>query len=534
LEKLEKIAKIKKQKKEEIKMRRKRQDVARRLVTTFMVVGVMVAFSFGALAQEEGRLFMDSEVKSIDVSGDIDVSLIFRTRLVRPVLDLLQKEHNKQLILNLFDDVEFKAILNRTDYVTPEKLSWIGHLEGIEYSEVILVKGEGILTGSINFPGGIFEIVYVKEGIHRINEINPSSIPPPSEPIQVYIDPTEESMGNDPSILTDDGSFIDVMVVYTADARTAAGGTDGIKNLINQGISQTNQGYLNSGVNQRIKLAHSEEVGYSEAGFDWNVTLDRLRIKNDGYMDGVHNLRDTYKADTVVLLVEYSKKYWGLAYKMTTLSNIFEAYAFAVVTRKGVTQSYAFPHELGHNMGCAHDRANANEPGAYPYSYGYQAPDYSFRTIMAYDCPNGCTQVNYWSNPDKIYNGLPMGVAEGNPNSADNRKTLNKTAFTVANFRISENQPPVFNTTYGTVNGREGTAISLDLSATDPDMDTLTYSAAGTPSGASFNTITGAFNWTPTYTQDGIYVVTFTASDGQAMVNQNVTINITNVKKIKK
>lgn len=516
-------------------MRRKRQDFVKRWFAAILVV--MATFSFGALAREEGRLFMDSDVKSIDVSSDIDVSLIFRTRLVKPVLDLLKTGHNKPLILNLFEDVELKAILDRTEYVTPERLSWIGHLEGIAYSEVILVKGEGILTGSINFPGGIFEIVYVKEGIHRINEINPSSIPPPSEPIQVYPDPVEEPIENHSGILVDDGSQIDVMVVYTADARIAAGGTNAIKNLINQAISQTNQGYQNSGINQRIRLAHSEEVGYSETGFDWNVTLNRLQIKNDGYMDGVHNLRDTYKADTVVLLVEYDKKYWGLAYKMTPpyVSNSFNIYAFAVVTRKAITQSYSFPHELGHNMGCAHDRANATEPGAYSYSYGYQAPDYSFRTVMAYDCPGGCPQVNYWSNPNKIYNGLPMGVAVGNPNEADNRMTLNNTAVIVANFRIFKNSPPVFNTIYGTVNGREGTAISLDLSATDADLDTLTYSAANTPPGATFDTTSGTFNWTPAYTQGGTYVVTFTVSDGQkGYDNQNVTINITNVKKIKK
>jgi hypothetical protein len=532
---LKKLVKIKK--KEEIKMRCKRQDFVKRCSDAILVV--MAVFSFGALEREESRLFMDSEVKSINVSSeisDIDVSLIFRTRLVEPVLDPLKTGHNKPLILNLFEDVELTAILDRTEYVTPERLSWIGHLEGIAYSEVILVKGEGILTGSINFPGGIFEIVYVKEGIHRINEINPSTIPPPSKPIQVYLNPVEKSMENHSGILVDDGSQIDVMVVYTADARIAAGGTKAIKNLINQAISQTNQGYLNSGINQRIRLVHSEEVIYSETDFNWNVTLNRLQIKNDGYMDGVHNLRNTYKADTVVLLVEYYKKYWGLAYQMTPsfISNSFEAYAFAVVTRRGITESYAFPHELGHNMGCNHDRANAIGPGAYSYSYGYQAPGYSFRTVMAYDCPGGCTQVNYWSNPNKIYMGLPMGVAIGNPNEADNRMTLNNTAFIVANFRVFSNDPPVFNTTYGTVNGREGTAISLDLSAADPDMNTLTYSAANTPSGAAFDTTTGAFNWTPAYTQSGTYVVTFTASDGQSMVNQNVTINITNVKKIKK
>jgi hypothetical protein len=93
---------------------------------------------------------------------------------------------------------------------------------------------------------------------------------------------------------------------------------------------------------------------------------------------------------------------------------------------------------MGHNMGAHHDRANASGSGAYPYSYGYQAPDKAFRTIMAYNCSSpGCPRVNYWSNPDVLYGGQPMGVVYTAPNSADNRRTLNNTALTVANFRAS-------------------------------------------------------------------------------------------------
>jgi hypothetical protein len=49
----------------------------------------------------------------------------------------------------------------------------------------------------------------------------------------------------------------------------------------------------------------------------------------------------------------------------------------------------------------------------------------------------GCIRLQYWSNPNVQYGGLPMGVPEGQSQAADNRKTLNNTAYTVANFRLS-------------------------------------------------------------------------------------------------
>jgi hypothetical protein len=64
---------------------------------------------------------------------------------------------------------------------------------------------------------------------------------------------------------------------------------------------------------------------------------------------------------------------------------------------------------------------------------------------MAYNngcSPTNCTRLPYWSNPDVTYNGAVMGVPEGSFQAADNRKTLNNTAFTVANFRDSGGSPP--------------------------------------------------------------------------------------------
>ena len=66
------------------------------------------------------------------------------------------------------------------------------------------------------------------------------------------------------------------------------------------------------------------------------------------------------------------------------------------------------------------------------YGHGYQyntSP--KWRTIMAYACSGGCPRLNYWSNPNKLYNGKPMGTTT----RSDNTRVLNTTRGTVAAFR---------------------------------------------------------------------------------------------------
>jgi PKD repeat protein len=73
----------------------------------------------------------------------------------------------------------------------------------------------------------------------------------------------------------------------------------------------------------------------------------------------------------------------------------------------------------------------------------------------------------------------------------------------------------------------ENQALSFSVSATDADGDSLTYSATGLPSGATFNGQT--FTWTPGFTQAGVYNVTFAVSDGHVQDSQTVAISVANV-----
>jgi hypothetical protein len=426
-------------------------NTKRMLFLRYLSLGALMltlfGFGSGALAapasQTGADLFSDATAAGDDETVQ-DLAVV-RSRFVEVNLDLLggadalpdaQSGVADTLALNLFEDVTLTAVLDELMVNPSGSRAWTGHLEDVPYSQVNLVVKEGVMVGTIASPEGLYQVGYVGGSIHAVTEIDQAEFPPEMEPIPADV-PLEPLVGVPLAPMADDGSIIDVLVVYTDDARAGQGGTTAIQNLIDQAVLETNQSYANSGVDQRVRLVHTEEVTYDEADFDWGTTLGRLTGKTDGYIDHVHTLRDTYCADEVVLIVNATAGSCGIGWVMQSVSTSFEGHAFTVVSRHCATGNYSFAHEMGHNMGCAHDRANASVLGAYDYSFGYQAPDEAFRTIMAYNCPGGCPRIDHWSNPDVSYGGQPTGVVYTAPDSADNRRTLNNTALTVANFRDS-------------------------------------------------------------------------------------------------
>ncbi len=80
---------------------------------------------------------------------------------------------------------------------------------------------------------------------------------------------------------------------------------------------------------------------------------------------------------------------------------------------------------------------------------------------------------------------------------------------------------------------KEGEQLLIQLQATDPDGDTITYKAEPLPPTATFDENKGTFKWTPSYTQAGEYTVRFIASDGFYEDSRDVKITVINVKRSK-
>ncbi len=226
----------------------------------------------------------------------------------------------------------------------------------------------------------------------------------------------------------DDGSIIRVLVAYTSSAKSAEEGSGGtISGLIQLAIDETNQSYANSQISPRVVLAYSYQVSYTEV--DYTTDLNRFVGTSDGYMDEVHTFRSEYTADMNVLIFNNSTYCGAAPVVMASAST-----AFCVVHYDCATGYYSFGHELGHLQGAHH---NPEDVGGTPpftsYGHGYRrCTSPQFRTVMAYANPSFCNvpRVQYWSNPNVNYEGVPMGTAA----THDNHRVLNETAATVDAF----------------------------------------------------------------------------------------------------
>lgn len=408
------------------------------LVATALVW--LPSFAQAAPSSEEavGGLFRDAPAP-VTQPRYSEMTLV-RTRYV--TVDFASLRADQAVVdLNLFDGVRFRATSTGADHFDDGGFVWKGEIEGQGADSVVTLSVLGnTLQGNISTKAGeMYQIRFVQDGLHAIHAVDPNGFGKDGDSIVINV-PAEGEKGpsvNDarPSGGDNLNPTINVMVVYTDDARVASGSTTAIQNLVNLAVSETNTGYANSGVNQRISLVYKGEVSYAESG-NISTDLGRLRSTSDGHVDTVHSLRNTYAADLVAMVTENGGGYCGMAYLMTTVSNAFKTNGFSVTARSCATGYYSFGHELGHNMGARHDSYVDTGTTPYAYSHGWVNVAGRWRTIMAYnnkcaDSGVSCTRINRWSNPNLTYGG----ATTGNASTAHNARVLNNTAATVAGFR---------------------------------------------------------------------------------------------------
>lgn len=188
-------------------------------------------------------------------------------------------------------------------------------------------------------------------------------------------------------------------------------------------VVETNRGYVNSGIGITMELSGYETLDYKEEGM--TSDLARFRETADGFLDSVHTTRDKQQADVNVLLVN-DKSGCGLAYSIGSDAST----AFAAVYHGCATGYYTFAHEVGHLQSARHDPDTDSSTTPFAYGHGFRNGN-TWRTIMAYDCPTSCSRLNYWSNPNKSYEGVAMGTAD----KSDNARVLENTKAAIAAFR---------------------------------------------------------------------------------------------------
>lgn len=113
--------------------------------------------------------------------------------------------------------------------------------------------------------------------------------------------------------------------------------------------------------------------------------------------------------------------------------------------------------------------------------------------------------------------------------TANDVTTVSNSATVQIQVQDLVNELPYFidPTPSGTLFAVEGEPLTFTVAAEDPDDDAITYGIENLPDAAIIDDVTGAFWWTPTYQDAGVWDAELTATDREVTVRRDLTIEVT-------
>ncbi|MEZ9200254.1 GEVED domain-containing protein [Shewanella sp. 10N.286.54.B9] len=321
---------------------------------------------------------------------------------------------------------------------------------------------------------------------------------------------------------------VTIIVAYTAKLATEVGDVAAYIALMEK---DTNDSYIASGIDATVNIVHSYQTGYvstgdmsednsvmlNQATSDW--LLNPNPLAPNGYGVELKSLRDQHSADVMVLLTDKnaSSPWAGWAGEV----GADQSNALFTMSSWGTFKN-TFAHELGHLFGARHDTAADSTSTPYAYGHGFCNANNTWRTMMATSTSCTGTQLNAWSNPNKVYEGYTGGTADLN----DNARLHNERVTTLSAFRTAAHNPPTATITVA-AEASELLAATFEGQANDTDgniVSTLWDFGDGVYHNKPY---AEGYSATHTYQFPGTYTARFTATDNNGLINtttQDITV----------
>ena len=379
---------------------------------------------------------------------------------------------NKDLyapILAVGDSLQVSTSRGRTYDITITRstLSTLGNrsLSGTTEGSgtfVLIITADGQIQGSL-VEGADFYTISSEDGSPLLVQRDSSALPRPIDeavpaPPPHLFEPTEQSLEIKPTDIKTRSlnnkkerqnsaargetiypvykadTVIDVLIYY--DSKLSRPET-----TVDYLLEYSNLAYDRTGIALTLNLAGLIPVTISSSQ-DNTTLLDLLKNREVPFTSADDD-RATFNADLVhVVRVDKGdtdESNCGIAYYSVNQGFSNRDYAIGI-TEWNPADGYgyycddrSFTHEIGHNLGAAHQRGDDGiyGGGAYDYSFG-AGRSAVFKTIMA--TYSRTDIIPLFSDPNSDCLGFPCGVSPEYSDSADNTRTLSNTKFIVAGY----------------------------------------------------------------------------------------------------
>jgi len=218
---------------------------------------------------------------------------------------------------------------------------------------------------------------------------------------------------------------INLLMTYSASYVAMWGNETAARTRLSNLVEVANSAYGNSGTGVKFRVVGWRQVAVADATPQThlgNLRLDAGAFKGTAAQKTLNGAAMTVffspfnavtsTTGTCGLAYVPAANAAGLAsYKAQAPSLMFAALNDGQTSNGWYCESLTLAHELGHNLGNAHDKANSSFPGVFSYSYG-KGVSGSFGTVMSYISP----RVALFSSPQLSCTATkaPCGTATEN------------------------------------------------------------------------------------------------------------------------
>jgi len=234
-----------------------------------------------------------------------------------------------------------------------------------------------------------------------------------------------------PNELVEDGSRIDLLVLYTKGTAEYCGGEAAV-----EAVAYANQSYLNEAFETSLP-------GANPALAVRIVAIEAMPDDQPSRLSGlnrsryVRERRDAHRADLVLAFHHRYRSAAGVAVPYCGDPATHREQSFvALVSARWLTYYMTPTHEIGHLLGGGHNQEDRGVECLYENSRGHdfiardqQGARRHYGTIMSY---KGDIRIKRFSNPDVRFQGVPTGTRD-----SYNARAIHDARFQVANYRIA-------------------------------------------------------------------------------------------------